>query len=299
MKKLTMALLLGSLSVGAFAEGHYVPGVEGLKGPSAPPPGNYYVGYLVNVEVDSLKAPGTDTTLAAHNKGTVTALANRFVHITNKKILGADYGVEAIIPIVKKDLDFDTVSYDATNTGVGDIYLSPLVLGWHADRWDGLFTAGYWFDNASNSELSKAGNGYGSAMLTVGGTAYLTQDKSVSASAMLRYEMHSGNTRNAAGVPYEPGDQATLEWGIGKKVSPVLELALVGYNQRQTTKDTGTGATTTNKSSKNAIGVEVSYLSKALGGFIEAAYYDEYDVHANTAPGADGSTFRLNIVKPF
>ncbi|MES9878732.1 MAG: transporter [Candidatus Sedimenticola sp. 1PA] len=299
MKKLTMALLLGSLSCGAFAEGHYVPGVEGLKGPSAPPPGTYYVGYLLNVEVDSLKAPGTSTDIPVSNKGTVTALANRFVHMTNKKFLGADYGMEAIIPIVRKDLNFTAISYDQTKTGIGDIYLSPLVLGWHGDRWDGLFTAGYWFDSASSDELAEPGNGYGSTMLTVGGTAYLTQDKSVSASAMLRYEMHSGETVNASGVAYEPGDQATLEWGIGKKVTPVLELALVGYNQRQTSKDSGAGATTTNKYSKNAIGVEASYLSKTLGAFIEAAYYKEYDVAANTAPGAEGSTFRLNIVKPF
>jgi hypothetical protein len=31
----------------------------------------------------------------------VTALANRFVWITNYKLLGADYGMEAIVPVMQ------------------------------------------------------------------------------------------------------------------------------------------------------------------------------------------------------
>lgn len=297
MKKVVMALVLGSLSGGAFAEGHYVPGIEGIRAASAPPPGTYYIGYLVHYDIDSLKVPGTDDDMPGKNGGSVTALANRFVHMTDNKFLGADYGIEAVIPIINKDLNLNAIGYRNEETGVGDIYLAPLILGWHDERWDGLFSAGIWFDTANSGELADPGNGYPSTMLTGGGTVYLDQDKSFSASAMMRYEFHMGDSQNPAGS-YDPGDQATMEWGIGKKVTPVLELGFVGYSQWQTTKDSGAGASA-DKFSRHAIGVEASYLSKMLGGFIEVAYYNEYDVEAGTNPAPKGDTFRLNIVKPF
>ena len=130
-------------------------------------------------------------------------------------------------------------------------------------------------------------------MLTGGGTAYLNADKSVSASGLLRYEMNGEKDTG-----FEPGDQVSLEWGIGKKVTPVLELGVVGYDQWQVSKDKGTGATD-DKFSKHAVGVEGSYMSKALRGIVEAAYYDEYDVQAGSGPAPAGSTFRVNFVKPF
>ena len=42
----------------ASAGGHYVPGVEGLQAASAPPPGLYYLAYLVDYDMDSFRAPG-------------------------------------------------------------------------------------------------------------------------------------------------------------------------------------------------------------------------------------------------
>ena len=42
----------------AQAEGHYVTGVEGLQGSSVPPAGNYYLGYLVNYDIQSFRKPG-------------------------------------------------------------------------------------------------------------------------------------------------------------------------------------------------------------------------------------------------
>ena len=86
---LSLLAALGALAApAARAEGHYVPGVEGLQGASVPPPGAYYLGYLVNYQMDDFRAPGTSSNLPGHNRGTVTALANRFVWITGRKLLG-------------------------------------------------------------------------------------------------------------------------------------------------------------------------------------------------------------------
>ena len=109
-----LALLVAA---GAQAEGHYVPGVEGMQGPSVPPPGVYYLGYLVNYDISSLRAPGSSDAIPGRNKGSVTALANRLVWVTNHKFLGADYGVETIIPVMRTSLDFA----NAKDSGVGDV----------------------------------------------------------------------------------------------------------------------------------------------------------------------------------
>ena len=293
MNKLLVGIVCFGLSLSACAGGHYVPGIEGIKGASVPPPGNYYLGYLVNYDIDTLKAPGTDTDIPSSNNGTVTAIANRLVHITNTKLLGADYGVEAIIPVINKDLDFNAAGYANEKTAIGDIFIGPVVLGWHGDRWDAVGAAGIWLDTANSAEMASAGNGYRSVMLTGGGTAYLNVDKSLSVSALMRYEI---NSKDDAGL--EPGDQISFEWGIGKKINRNVELGLVGYDQWQVSKDKGTGSTSS-KFSKHAIGVEGSYFSPTIGGVLKAAYYNEYAIEAGSNPAPSGNTIRLTLIKPF
>ena len=58
------AVLAGLASLSplvAQAEGHYVPGVEGIQAASVPPPGFYYLGYAVNYNANSFRAPGSST----------------------------------------------------------------------------------------------------------------------------------------------------------------------------------------------------------------------------------------------
>ena len=67
--------LFASAITSASASGHYVAGVEGLDAGSAPPPGFYYLGYLVDYQIDSISgAPG-------ENKGNVSAYVNRLTWI--------------------------------------------------------------------------------------------------------------------------------------------------------------------------------------------------------------------------
>lgn len=68
-------------------------------------------------------SPAPARTCRANNSGTVTALANRFVWITNYKLLGADYGMEAIVPVMRTSLTLNAAGISDSRTGVGDIYL--------------------------------------------------------------------------------------------------------------------------------------------------------------------------------
>lgn len=286
--------LAAALAAGAAqAEGHYVTGVEGLQGSSVPPAGNYYLGYLANYDIQSFRAPGSDRDLPGSNTGQVTALANRFVHITDTKLFGADYGFETIIPVLKTSLDIQAANVDASDSGVGDVYLGPLVLGWHGAQWDAVAAAGLWLDNASTDGPAAAGKGYKSTMLTGGATYYFDSAKSVSGSALFRFERHHGKTD--AGL--HPGNQLSLEWGVGKNYG-AYSLGVVGYSQWQVSRDSGTGASD-DKATRHAAGAELVYPVPGAGLFLKGAAYREFSVEAGTGPAAKGNLFRLSLVKPF
>jgi hypothetical protein len=293
VSKFALATALSAASVWAHAGGHYVPGVEGIQAASVPPPGTYYLGYLVNYSIDELRAPGSSNTIPGNNTGTVSALANRLVYITNTQFLGASYGMETIVPVLRKSLNFNAAGISESSSGVGDIYVGPLVLGWHGGNWDAVAAAGLWFDNASSDSPSKPGNGYKSTMLTAGGTYYFDAAKSWTGSALLRYEMNSTQSNDV-----KPGNQVSMEWGFGKAVGAV-QVGLVGYDQWQTSNDSGGGASS-DHAERHAIGAEVVYpLMKEAGVMLKAAYYDEYSAKGGTGAQAKGSTLRFTFVKAF
>jgi len=295
MKKLTQLALAATLtaaSVCAQAGGHYVPGVEGIMAASVPPPGTYYLGYMVNYSIDQFKAPGSSNDLPGHNTGTVTALANRVAWISPYKVLGADYGMETIVPVLNKSLTINAAGISESKTGVADIYLGPLVLGWHGANWDAVAAAGFWLDNAGSDTPASVGNGYRSTMLTGGATFYFDAAKTITASALMRFE---NNSKMSNG--FKPGNQISLEWGIAKNLGTV-QVGVVGYDQMQTSEDSGTGASTS-RSSRHAIGAEVVYPIMSAGVFLKAAAYKEYSAEAGSGAQPKGSLLRFTFVKAF
>lgn len=276
----------------AQADGHYVPGVEGIQAASVPPPGFYYLGYLVNYHIDSFRAPGTSNDLPGHNRGTVTALANRFVWITPHKLLGADYGMEAIVPVMRTSLTINAAGISDTHSGVGDIYLGPLVLGWHGARWDAVAAAGVWVDSGNSGQPASAGKGFKSTMLTGGMTYYLNEAKTLSGSALVRFER---NGKNDKGL--RPGNQLTLEWGLGQHFGAV-QAGVVGYSQWQLSDDKGLGAST-HRAARHAFGAEMVYPIPGQGIFLKGAIYKEFSAKAGTGAQSKGSLLRFTLVKAF
>ena len=287
-----LAALAALLPFAASAEGHYVPGVEGIQAASAPPPGMYYLGYLVNYDIDSFRAPGTSDNLPGHNSGTVTALANRFVWMTGQKLLGADYGVEAIVPVMRTSLTINAAGVSDSRTDLGDIYVGPLVLGWHGQQWDAVAAAGVWLDNGSTSHAASGGKGFKSTMLTGGMTYYFDTAKTISASGLMRFER---NGKNDAG--FRHGNQISLEWGVAKNFGAV-QAGVVGYSQWQVSDDSGVGASR-DRSSRHAIGAEVVYPILSAGVFLKGALYKEVRAEAGTGAYPKGTLARFTLVKAF
>ena len=78
--------------------GHYVPGVEGVKGASLPPPGFYVRDYNVFYTAGQLNdASGNKVPLNVD--AFVYANLIRGIWITDWKVLGGNYGMDMIVPI--------------------------------------------------------------------------------------------------------------------------------------------------------------------------------------------------------
>lgn len=275
------------------ANGHYVPGVEGLGGPILPPAGFYYRGYAVSYDMDSLR-DGQGHAAPGSNTGMVNALVNRFVWVSDATVLGANYGVETIIPMLDTSLDFDGVGLKAEDSGIGDVYLGPVVLGWHGLQWDAVFAAGMWLDTAhfSQDEPASVGQGHRTAMLTLGGTWHLDETRHWSLSALSRYEIKS--EQDETGIT--PGDSWLVEWGLGHRFANGAELGLIGYDAWQLEGDDGTPPAVSNdKAEKHAFGIEAGQFWPQLGFGLKAAYYNEYKVENDTR----GDMLRLQLTKAF
>lgn len=287
---LTGLLVAAPLSFPAFAaNGHYVPGVEGLGGPAVPPPGVYYRGYLVHYNIDSVR-DGSGNKAPGSNNGKVTALANRFVWVTDQTFLGANYGMEVIVPLQDTSLKFKGIGVKSSDSGIGDVFVGPVVLGWHGQQWDAVFAAGHWFDIASfdATEPASIGKGYGTTMLTLGGTWHFDPQKSWSFSALSRYEIKTKQDD----TKITPGDSWLVEWSLSHHLANGLDVGLAGYDAWQLERDKNGSA---DKAEKHALGAEVGYFWPQLGLGLNGAYYHEY----NNDAGPEGDLFRIALTKAF
>ncbi|MBF7054892.1 transporter [Halomonas sp. KAO] len=297
--RLVALLGTGLATTPAFAvNGHYVPGIEGLSAAAAPPAGLYYRAYLMRYDIDSFNDKNGDAAPGS-NSGSVNALAHRLIWITDKQFLGADYGMETIIPMLDTELDLETSagrrSFD--DDGIGDIFIGPVILGWHGEQWDATFAAGHWFDTADFDRHNRAsvGKGYGTTMLTLGGAWHFDAERRWNFSALSRYEIKT--EQDATGIT--PGDSWLVEWGFGHRLDSGLELGLVGYDAWQLEADDG--AAIGAKAERHAIGAEAGYLWPQAGVMLKGAVYHEYDAEAGGLKGleSEGDAIRLQLTKFF
>ena len=273
-----VALTMVMTASTALAMGNgYTPGTEGAMAPSVPPPGFHYKQYNLFLDTDELLdddgddavIPGPDA--AVDFSARIFAQAHRFIYITEKKILGADYGMSLIVPIVSKDIEIAVpqlgIDSDDAGIGLGDIFVEPVILGWHTQRWDvalGLgvqLATGDW-DDTGEPANGDPGNGYSNGLLTFGATYYLDEAKSWTASALSRTVIYFGEQDD---TDYQPGDEFIIDWGVGKQFpvskNLLIRPALVGYTYWQLSDDDnrydGVG-NDDDHGSKYAVGAEVN-----------------------------------------
>jgi hypothetical protein len=273
---------------------HYVPGSEGIKGASLPPPGFYVRDYNYFYWAGQLNdASGNDRHIPNLDVFTYANIP-RVIWIcgTNASFLGGNIGVDALLPLVDQHLELP--GYDSSTFGIGDFF-GEGTLSWHLKQFDFAVGSGVWAPTGDSptqpppTPSTRVGGGYWTFMQTAGATWYIDEDKTWAVSALNRFEFNT--EQRDTEITY--GDAYTLEWGVSKTVAKVIDLGVVGYYQQQVTANSGSPASSRNRVA--AVGPEVNVVFPDLMLFVSLRYNYEFMAESR----AQGNAVTLTLTKRF
>lgn len=231
---LVLAVSLASLPgiLQAQPSAHYVPGAEGIKGASLPPPGFYIRDYNYFYWADQLNNSSGNKEMGIN--AFVYANIPRFIWITDTKFLGGYVGVDGFLPVVYQHLAAG--GYDNSTFGIDDLYGAGS-LSWHTKQFDFAIASGVYAPTGDSPTRpppalsTRIGLGYWTFMQTAAATWYIDPEKTWAVSAVNRYEFNT----EQRDTHITPGQTYSLDWGVSKTVAKVVDLGAAGYYQQQVT----------------------------------------------------------------
>ena len=285
-----LAALPGLLQAQPSAE--YVPGSEGIKGASLPPPGIYARDYNYFYWADQLNnSSGNDASPPNFHVFTYANIP-RVIWITDTKFLGGYVGVDGFLPLVSQQVN--VMGSSGNDFGVGDLFVEG-TLSWHLKQFDFAVGSGVWAPTGDSptqpppTPSTRVGKGYWTFMQTAGATWYIDDAKTWAVSALSRYEF-STEQRDTEIIP---GQTYTLEWGVSKTLNKVIDVGPAGYYQQQVNPNSGTSWSS--RSRVAAVGPEVNVAFPKQMLFVSLRY--NYEFMAENR--AQGNAVTLTLTKRF
>ncbi|MGE5506140.1 MAG: transporter [Actinomycetota bacterium] len=264
--------------------GHYSNGAEDFMSGALPPQGLHTINYFAVYSAGRLQ-DGYGNRKVPDFQLTSTAWVPRVIYITKYQILGADWGVQAMMPIARQYVRMNGSS--DTRTDMGDLLLDPIMLGWHSKNWhfgagiDVYLPTGQYDKN----KLSNIGRNYWTVE-PLASVTYLA-DNGFEASAKAMYDI---NTENGA-TKYASGDEFHVDYAVGLHVGEDWTLGLGGYYYQQVTGDRQDGSqlSTSNDGRAIALGPVVKY---SLGRLAFTAKW-EHEIEVRNRPQGEVGWFKV------
>ena len=122
---------------------HYVPGVEGIKGATLPPPGWYVRDYNVFYYSATLNNQMGNNATPPGFRAITYANVPRLIWIMDTKVFGGFIGVDALLPLVYQDVRIPAIAFDDGTFGIGDLFFEG-TLSWHPEQFDISAGVGVW-----------------------------------------------------------------------------------------------------------------------------------------------------------
>jgi hypothetical protein len=294
-----VALLLLTAAEGAAQlNGQNIKGDVGLKAGSQAPPGTYVAIPLYFYTADAVKDRDGDEFLTGNLDAAVFGVALNVV--TSRKLLGANYGFLVALPWANNRVqgveDFDS----NPGTGLTDMFIQPINLGWHQPRAD--FTAAYglylptgrYEDGAENN----TGLGMWAQELLVGTTVYVNPQRTIHAATTATFTFQSAKEDSRTKV----GNIMNLEGGIGADfIGGGLTAGLAYYGTFKLTDDRFDAALPSllirGKNRVWGLGPEVSLAiaaNKKVYGFVTVRYQWELGARTTT----EGAAWNILVTFP-
>ena len=309
---LSVLAVLVALPAGAQLNGHNLRGDYGLAAGSQPPPG-IWVGLLYpNIDIDTLRDRdgneiSTDFDLDYH------AIAPWLWWVSNAKILGGNYSIFVAPVWANSALEAPVLEVDSeSGTGFGDLYIQPIVLGWHKERADYLAGLGVYVPTGRYDVDGDDNIGLGMWTYEAfgGATFYLDEAKTWNFAAALFYETHSSKEGSSQKV----GDILTLEGGLGRTFAQgAINVGIAYFGQWKITEDDlgiaipdlpfdgpydlGNRLRDLHNHQIYGVGPEINLplaSKKKLYGNVTLRYYWDFVVESN----AVSQTFIFNLIVP-
>jgi hypothetical protein len=242
--------------------GTYPLGMSAANSGVTPGPGFTYSNQLLYYTRNISKDDDGNTLPVAGDNSVLMDL-NSIVWVSDWKVLGAVYSASATLPVATNSLTSDAYGTVSAGTGLADVYLLPLILGWNGERVSARAMAGMLaptgrFEATANDNV---GNGYWSPTLASGQTVQMLRNNTLTFSMFEMYEFHT--RQEGSGI--HPGQNIDLDYSLLYALPSAdgfqVQLGLAGYEQRQTTAKTGprlSAAEAASRYAVNAIGFALS-----------------------------------------
>ncbi|GAB6097768.1 hypothetical protein JCM14469_40220 [Desulfatiferula olefinivorans] len=272
IKKVSPAVLYGiaglwvalgiTVPVSAWELGHYSPGLMNVRDFIQPAAGNYFVLYAINYSSDTVKGRNGDTvktvtsgplTINLDMEVDSTTLVPTFLHITDNKIWGGNYGFLVAQPVGNPSFQASLelanapqvgTDIDESSWGIGDTYVRPLWLSWNRGQVDlgaayGLYIPIGKYDSGAADNV---GLGMWTHEFMANVAYYVDQEKGTALTLAGTYEIH----HKKDDVDVTPGSHFTVNYGVSQFL-PVTEkvlseVGIAGFGQWQVTRDRGSDA---------------------------------------------------------
>lgn len=265
MKKTVLLFVFMFMSFGDVCQatedggGAYANGGEDYAVGCCVMPGFYYINYFLFYKASRFNDKNGNNAVPGFDAEAI-GNASRFLYITDKKVLGGNWGLHVTVPLII-NLTVKAAGAKKHNTGLGDIIIDPFFLGWH--RGDLYYAAGvnYYFPTGEfdKTKLSLGRN-------------YYTFEPFVSVSYLAPGEwdlsgifLYDFNTKNPD-TDYLSGQEFHFDYSLARMFDD-LSIGVGGYYYCQTTEDKLHGSEVApegNKGRAFAMGPEVRYTFEKL-----------------------------------
>lgn len=281
-----VGLVLSHLTWGTEGGGGaYANGSEGFLTAYLPPPGTYLVNYNTFYSANSFKNPSP-----VFDDFKVASFASiaRLIHVTDQKILGANWAMHAFL--VYADVDVKNLNGGhQQKRGVGDFIFDPIALGWHFGNWHVITGVDVYVPTGSynKNDLANAGRNYLTLEPVVAFTYLNPAGYEFSMKTMFDYNFENRATR------YRSGNELHADFVAAKHVGQ-WAFGMGGYAYQQLTGDSGAGALFGDfKGRAYALGPQVAYTAKN-GINVSVRLQHEFDV----VNRPEGEKYWINLSLP-
>jgi hypothetical protein len=265
----------------------YPHGTEGFMAGAVPPPGDYLIVYGVDYRGSLTDNDGKEVIAGGDEiELTLDAISFRYIHVTNTKLFGGDFGFHVIAPFLTADLEIAGTTHSMS--GLGDMVLDPFV-AWHYPNLHVVAGIDFFLPTGDfdKDEAINPGAGYWSIEPLVALT-YLSDD-GYEASAKLMYNIKSENDY----TDYESGDEFHMDYTLAKH-SGNWKYGIGGYYVQQIQDDEQNGETVEdNKRRSFAIGPQVKYDHKNM------SFIAKYQVETGNRNTFEGNRLNLKLIYAF